>query len=42
MLVVAVVDIGVVEAVLHMAVAVAGLRTLIRVYSVWCTRRHIR
>jgi len=34
--------IGVVEAVPHMAVEVVVLRTLIRVYSVWCTRRHIR
>ena len=42
MLVVVVVDIGADEAVVPTAVAVAGLRTLIRVYSVWCTRRHIR
>jgi len=42
MLAVAVAVIGVVEAVPHMAVEVVVLRTLIRVYSVWCTRRHIR
>jgi ribosomal protein S10 len=41
MLVVAVAVIGVVEAVAIMAVAVAGPRTLMQVYSVWCTRRRI-
>jgi hypothetical protein len=41
MLVVAVAVIGVVEVVAHMAVAAAGLHTLMQVYSAWCTRRRI-
>jgi hypothetical protein len=42
MLVVVAAVIGVVEAVLHMAVAVAGLRTLMQVYSVSYILRRIR
>jgi hypothetical protein len=42
MLAVAVAVIGVVEVVAHMAVAAVGLHTLMRVYSAWCTHRHIR